>query len=145
MPDASALIGSWRMMAWTRTSVATGETTDALGPSPIGYIAYHPDGRMMAAVFRRDRPAPNAAGWSAAEKAALFDDMLAYVASYTLEEDRVVHHVDGAWNPNWGGDLSRPFTLEGDRLVISGAPGRDPATGEEVVYRMVFRKVPTPQ
>ena len=35
----------------------------------------------------------------------------------------------------------RPFTLEGDRLVISGAPGVDPATGEGVIYRMEFRKV----
>lgn len=141
MPDASALIGTWRMDAWTRTAVATGETTDALGPSPVGYISYHPDGRMMATVFRRDRPGPRNGGWSEAEKARLFDDMLAYVASYTLEEDRVVHHVDGAWNPNWHGDLSRPFTLRDGRLTISGAPGIDPATGEEVVYRMEFRKV----
>lgn len=141
MPDPKDLIGSWRMDAWTRTSVDTGETTDALGPSPIGYIAYHADGRMMAAVFRRDRPPPSPDGWSEADKARLFDDMLAYVASYRLEGNRVVHHVEGSWNPNWHGELSRPFTLDGDRLVISGAPGRDPITGEEVVYRMEFTKV----
>jgi hypothetical protein len=141
MADASALIGSWRMNAWTRTSVRTGETTDALGPSPIGYIAYHPDGRMLAAVFRRDRSTSNDGGWSETEKAQLFDAMLAYVASYTVEGDRVVHHVDGSWNPNWQGDLSRPFKLEGDRLVISRAPGINPTTGEEVIYRMEFTRV----
>jgi hypothetical protein len=96
---------------------------------------------MMATVFRRDRPTSSDCGWSEKEKARLFDDMLAYVASYTLEGDRVVHHVDGSWNPNWQGDLSRPFKLEGDRLVISGAPGIDPTTGEEVIYRMEFTKV----
>jgi hypothetical protein len=96
---------------------------------------------MMATVFRRDRPEPRDEAWSEAEKARMFDDMLAYVATYTLEEDRVVHHIEGSWNPNWKGDVSRPFKLEGDRLVISGAPGIDPATGEEVVYRMEFRKV----
>jgi hypothetical protein len=58
-----------------------------------------------------------------------------------LEGDRVVHHVDGSWNPNWHGDLSRPFKLAGDRLVISGAHGIDPRTGEEVVHRMEFNKV----
>lgn len=141
MADESALIGTWRMDAWTRTSVATGETTDALGPNPIGYIAYHPDGRMMATVFRRDRLSPTDMDWTASEKAELFDDMLAYVASYTLEGNEVIHHVDGAWNPKWRGDVVRPFTLEGDRLVISGAPGRDPRTSEEVIYRMEFRKV----
>ncbi|MFD1797265.1 lipocalin-like domain-containing protein [Paracoccus aurantiacus] len=141
MTDASAIIGSWRMESWTRTSVATGETTDALGPSPIGYIAYHPDGRMMATVFKADRLAPNDDGWTEAEKAQLFDSMLAYVASYHLDGDRVVHQVEGSWNPNWGGDLSRPFRLHGDRLVISGAPGIDPTTGDEVIYQMEFRKV----
>lgn len=139
--NGTALLGSWKMLAWTRQSVATGEVTDALGPDPIGYIAYHADGRMMATVFRRERPAPRQTGWSTDEKAGLFDDMLAYVASYTLEEDRVVHHVDGSWNPNWHGILSRPFVLDGDRLVISGAPGIDPTTGEEVVYRMEFTRV----
>ena len=141
MADEIELIGTWRMDAWTRTSVETGETTDALGPAPIGYIAYHADGRMMATVFRRDRPAPREGGWSEAEKAEMFDDMLAYVASYTLKGDRVVHHIDGSWNPNWAGDVSRPFELQGGKLVISGAPGVDPATGEEVVYRMEFTKV----
>ncbi len=141
MADEIELIGTWRMDAWTRTSVETGETTDALGPGPIGYIAYHADGRMMATVFRRDRPAPRPGGWTEAEKAEMFDDMLAYVASYTLEGDRVVHHIDGSWNPNWSSDVSRPFQLQSGKLVISGAPGVDPATGEEVVYRMEFTKV----
>lgn len=141
--SAEDLIGSWRMVSWTRRSVASGEVTDASGPNPLGYIAYHADGRMMATVFRRDRPraAGGAEGWSTEEKAALFDCMLAYVASYTLEQGRVVHHVEGAWNPTWEIDLSRPFTLDGDTLEISGAPGRDPVTGEEVIYAMVFRRV----
>ncbi|NDV99156.1 lipocalin-like domain-containing protein [Salipiger sp. PrR002] len=140
MAKTEDLIGSWRMKAWTRTAVATGETTDALGPAPIGYIAYHSCGRMMATVFRRDRLPPGDRPWTVEEKAALFDDMLAYVASYRLEGDRVIHEVDGSWNPKWQGALERPFTLAGDRLVISGAPGTDPATGEEVIYRMEFTK-----
>jgi hypothetical protein len=140
MAGHEALIGSWRMDAWTRTSVATGEITDAMGESPIGYIAYHRCGRMMASVFRRDRLPPKDRAWTVEEKAKLFDDMLAYVASYRLEEDRVIHEVDGSWNPNWQGSLERPFTLDGDRLIISGAPGIDPATGEEVIYRMEFTK-----
>jgi hypothetical protein len=128
------------MISWTRTTVATGEVTDALGPDPLGYIAYHADGRMMATVFRRDRPVL-AGPPGDAEKGVLFDTMLAYVARYTLEDGQVTHHVEGAWNPNWQIDLTRPFTLSGRHLTISGAPGADPATGEEVIYRMEFEKV----
>jgi len=62
--------------------------------APTGFIAYHRDGRMMATVYRRDRLPPKGDGWTELKKAPFFDDMLAYVASYTLEGDRVVHHVD---------------------------------------------------
>ena len=81
MADIDDLIGSWRMLSWTREAVATGEVRDALGPDPVGYIAYHADGRMMATVFRRDRPARGPGGWSVEQRADLFDSMLAYVAA----------------------------------------------------------------
>jgi hypothetical protein len=141
MPDAVALLGTWRMVAWTRQVVATGDSSDAMGPNPIGYIAYHADGRMMALVLRRDRPPLSGATPTDQEKVKLFDTMLAYSATYTVEDDKVVHHVDAAWNPAWLGDLIRPFTLNGDTLVISGAPSKDPATGEDVVYRIEFQRV----
>jgi hypothetical protein len=141
MADPAALLGTWRMTSWTRTSVATGAVTDALGPDPIGYIAYHADGRMMALVVERGRQPLSGPAPSDREKAALFDSMLAYSAAYTVEGDRVIHHVDAAWNPAWGTEaLIRPFQLDGDSLVISGAPGTDPKTGEQVVYRMEFTK-----
>lgn len=141
MAEQSDLVGTWRMESWTRQSQATGVVSDALGPDPVGYIAYHADGHMMATVFRSDRPRRAGADWSEHQKAELFDSMLAYVARYSLEGDRVIHHVERAWNPNWEIDLSRPFTLSGDRLTISGAPGTDPLTGEAVIYRMEFVRV----
>jgi hypothetical protein len=130
------------MVSWTRKVVATDEVTDAMGADPIGYIAYHADGRMMALVVNSHRPKLKGTMPTDDEKVALFDSMVAYSASYTLEDDKVIHHVDAAWNPAWGvADLIRPFSLDGDILVISGAPGLDPTTGEEVIYRMEFRKV----
>ena len=141
MANVADLLGTWRMLSWTRTALATGETRDALGPDPIGFIAYHADGRMMAYVERRGRTAPGGT-LSTDQKAALFDSMLAYTASYAVEGDTVIHTVDGSWNPAWGATpLLRPFQLDGDRLVISGAPGVDPTTGEEVTYRMEFARV----
>ncbi len=138
MIDATALLGTWKMVSWTREVIATGETSDAMAPNPIGYIALHADGRMMALVVRRDRPAPAGPAPTDNQKAKLFDTMLAYSATYTVEDDRVVHHVDAAWNPAWLGDLIRSYTLDGDTLTTSGAPSKGPATGQDVVYRIEF-------
>jgi hypothetical protein len=140
MVDTKSLLGIWKMVSWTQEIVTTGETSDVMGPSPIGYIAYHADGRMMALVFRRDRPPLSGGAPTVEEKVKLFDTMLAYSATYTVEGDRVIHHVDAAWTPAWIGDLIRPYRLDGDTLTISGAPSKDPATGQDVVYRIVFQR-----
>ncbi|MGH6753268.1 MAG: lipocalin-like domain-containing protein, partial [Bradyrhizobium sp.] len=97
--------------------------------------------RMMAFVLTQDRPTLAGAVPTDEEKVRLFDTMLAYAATYTVEGDRVVHHVDAAWTPAWVGDLIRPFTLDGDTLVISGAPSKDPLTGDDVIYQLEFSKV----
>ncbi|NUS67883.1 MAG: lipocalin-like domain-containing protein [Ensifer adhaerens] len=142
MADESGLLGTWKMLSWTREVVATGEVTDAMGPDPIGYLSYFPDGRMTAVVVKRDRPQLKGLVPSHDEKAALFDSMLAYSGSYSLKDGRIIHHVEASWNPAWGvSDLIRPFVLQGDKLVIYGAPGVDPATGEEVLYHLEFRKM----
>src|SRR3712207_3144604 len=140
MADASALLGTWRMVSWTREVVATGELSDAMAPNPTGYIPSSADGRTTALALKRHRPALSGPEPTDKEKVKLFDTMLAYSAAYTVEDDRVVHHVDAAWNPAWVGDLIRPYTLDGDTLVISGAPSKDPRTGEEVIYRIEFNK-----
>lgn len=67
--------------------------TDAMGANPNGYIAYHADGRMMALVVR---PKLRSTIPANEEKIALFDSMLAYAATYELQDDKVVHHVDAA-------------------------------------------------
>jgi hypothetical protein len=58
MADMAALLGTWNVTSWKREIVATGETIDTLGPDPIGYINYGPDGRFYALVVSRDRLTP---------------------------------------------------------------------------------------
>ncbi|OWV84592.1 lipocalin-like domain-containing protein [Rhizobium sp. R693] len=142
MGSAAALHGTWRMVSWKRRILASGTVSDAMGPDPVGFLSYQPDGRMMALVVSSERPVSNGKMPTDSEKVALFDSMLAYAGTYTFDNGRVIHHVDASWNPAWGvTDLIRPFSIDGSRLLISGAPGVDPTTGEEVVYELEFRKI----
>ena len=81
MAAPAALLGTWKMVSWVREFVATGERVDALGPDPVGYIAYHADGRMMTLEVRKDRIRPQGLVPTDEEKLALFDSMLAYASS----------------------------------------------------------------
>jgi len=52
------LAGTYRLVSYQRTVVATGETTDMFGKAPQGYIIYGRDGRMMILYVADKRPTP---------------------------------------------------------------------------------------
>ena len=72
---------------------------------------------------------------------ALFDTMFAYSGSYTVETDRIVHHVDISWNEAWSGtDQVRFCTVNGDTLTLASVPAKSPFDGREVVHEVMFSR-----
>lgn len=139
---AEALLGTWKMLSWYREFLDTGEKVDALGPDPMGYITYGPDGRVMTVVTGKGRKAPTGLVPTDDEKLSLFNTMLAYAGSYTLDDEKVVHHLDASWNQTWTGtDQVRFYKLNGDTLTINGAEAPDPYTGRRVIHRIVFQRL----
>jgi hypothetical protein len=141
MIDRSMLVGTWHLLSSKKEFTDTGEILDFLGPDPVGFISYGPDGLMQVIFVRRDRQAPGSTPPSAEEKLALFDSMLAYAGTYSLHDDHVVHHIDVSWNQTWtGSNQVRFIQLNGSTLEITTAPTPDPHTGRTVIGRVVFRK-----
>ncbi len=129
------------MLSWTYEVLATGETFDALGVDPHGYINYAPDGRLMVLVLRGDRKMPNALVPTDQEKIALYDSMFAYAGTYTADAGKVVHHIDMSWNQAWTGtEQTRFLKLEGNRLTYISAPAKNPLDGRECVHTVIFEK-----
>ena len=142
MVDAVALLGTWNMTSWKREIIATGEKIDALGPDPVGFINYGFDGRFYALVVSKNRPKPASLPPNENEKLKLFDSMLAYAGTYTVDDEKAIHHVDASWNEAWTGtDQVRFYNLEGDKLTISSSPAKDPHTGHEVIHRIEFQRL----
>ncbi|HKD30018.1 MAG TPA: lipocalin-like domain-containing protein [Xanthobacteraceae bacterium] len=143
MATLEALLGTWKMLSWRREIAATGQQVDALGPDPVGFINYGADGRFYAIVTSKDRTPPVRFPPTDDEKLNLFNTMLAYTGTYTLDDEEVVHHVDASWNQaGTGTDQVRFYKLNGDKLSITSARAPDPFTGEEVVHRVEFQKLP---
>lgn len=143
--DAASLrdqiIGTWRMLSWTRILVGSGEQSDALGPNPFGYISYSPDGRLMVFVLKSGRPKPAASPPTLEEKLALFDTLFSYVGRYTVEADRVVHRIDGSWNELWTGTTqTRILSFQGSHLVYTTPETVDPMDGRLCTYRVEFER-----
>jgi len=129
------------MVAWKRRLVASGEESDALGPNPFGYINYAPDGRLMVFVLRSGRPRPASTPPTKEEKVALFDSMFAYVGTYVVEHDRVIHTLDGSWNELWTGTRQvRMLSFENGNLIYTTAETVDPMDGKLCTYKVTFER-----
>lgn len=115
------LVGCWRLVSFTEAR-ADGAPFDVFGATPKGYIAYHESGHMSVVFGAAERRVFRGAWNEVADgdKAANYDSIVAYAGRYTLHPDRVVHHVEVCWIPNWEGrDLIRYLTfLPEDRLLL---------------------------
>ena len=77
------LVGTWKLVSATETT-KKGEVRDALGwKNPIGLLTYTADGRV-----------------SMKERAEAFATMDSYAGRYTLDGNRVTHHIEVCSIPN---------------------------------------------
>lgn len=77
-----------------------------------------------------------------AERAQLFNSMLAYAGTYTITGDKVVHHIDIAWNnARLGSDQVRFFKLYGDRLTLTTERNKSPIDGSEGFGVLEFERI----
>jgi hypothetical protein len=79
------------------------------------------------------------------ERAALQDSMFAYAGTYSVEDGKVIHHVDVSWNESWTGtDQTRQIEVSGNTLILSTRL-TDPTNGTDTDYALVWDKVVSPQ
>src|SRR5580693_9678736 len=111
------LAGTWKLLQFTRTNVATGDAMETFGKAPSGYLQLGRDGRMMMLVVKDERPnPPEPEKMTDQERAELFKTMIAYGGTYTFDGKTLTSHLDVTWNQAWTGtEIVRHVTLEGNK------------------------------
>lgn len=139
---ATQIVGTWKLTSFVRKELATGKETRFYGDRPVGYSVYTPGGTFFVYVVGEGRKRPDPANATDAERAALYNSMYAYSGTYGVEDDKLVYHLDGAWNEVWTGTQRTVVAkVDGDRLTISSMPFKGGATGVEVVVTNAFERV----
>ena len=121
------VVGTWKLVTYT-TETADGKRTFPLGEDAVGMAVYLPNGRVSIQFMKRDRPKfQSGDAWRGTleEERAAFEGYFAYAGRYTLDEQRstVTHHIEVSSIPNYVGiDLSRTFTIAGNRLTLRTPP-----------------------
>jgi hypothetical protein len=138
------LLGTWKLKSFI-FEMPTGERFNLFGEHPNGYLGYSPDGRMYAILVADNRIKPHDVAPTDGERVKLHETMSAYSGTYTLDSEKVVHHVDISWNEAWTGtDQVRFYSVDGDVLTIKQVLYKSPADGREGQAVIVWEKVKTP-
>jgi hypothetical protein len=142
--DQQRFVGTWRLVSYIGEQVPSGARSDVMGPKPSGYINYGADGRMMVIIVASDRKKPAGAVATPEEAQALLKSLLAYAGTYTVDgaAKTVTHHIEVSWDESRSGESHlRTYQLDGDRLMLTTQPSRDPASGLTTVRTLVWLRV----
>jgi hypothetical protein len=141
MPHQQDLLGTWTLVALTRTLVATGK--DVPDHPRRGYITFAPGGRMMTILVWADRDAPAGEVPTDIERIALHKSVIAFAGTYTIHPDRLVFDVDISWNESWtGSEQVRFCSLAGNRMTLRTEPHKSATDGEDSVFTQTWEKMP---
>ena len=139
---AGPQLGTWKLQSFTTQYLETGQTVESYGAHPTGYLSYGADCRMYAIIVRENRKPPAGVVPTDVEKIELFGGVLAYAGTYTIDGDKVSHHVDVSWNEAWTGTSQvRQFKIDGKTLHIRSMPAKNPRDGKLSSSTLVWTKV----
>ena len=136
------LYGTWRLVSWTRRLLDTEETVEAFGTAPRGVLNYGRDGRVFFMMTREQRAKPeDLTKLTDAQRAELYDSMVAYAGTFTFDGKVATCNVDISWNEVWTGTAQvRNVRFERGRLIWSTNP-QTGIDGRRVVGVFVWEKL----
>ena len=137
------LQGTWKLASMQRKIVDTGQTLDAFGSNPRGFLMYGQAGRMIVLIATSDRPKPESIEkMTDQQRTDLFRSMVAYTGTYKFDGKSVEHHVDVSWNEVWAGtSLKLDAVRSGDRLTYTTAPIPFAGDGKISITTLIWERL----
>jgi Lipocalin-like domain len=141
--DPLAIVGTWQITSHSLEWLDTKEIAHPFN-RPTGYLQYSPGGHMVTFLAAGDLRQPAvAARYTDAEQLDFYNGIIAaYTGTYTIDGNKMIHHVLTAWRPTWiGTDQIRYFKIDGKNLTIKSAPITSTDNGRDLVATLTFVKV----
>ena len=137
------IVGTWKLVSAEETMKdGTVRPFPAFGPHAKGFLMYQRDGYMCADLVDPDRPKwVDSQHLTAEEKAATADKTFGYCGRFEInvKDKQIIHLPEVASDPSYVGSRQvRPYTFEGQRLILGDAEKDNPAV---VRWKIVWEKV----
>jgi hypothetical protein len=141
--EAQQLYGTWKIESSKQTIVATGEIRYPQGTAPLGFLTYGEDGRMSVIIVDSSRAKPaDLAKLVDADRATLYNSMVAYAGDYRVAGSKITHDVEVSWNEAWTGtQLVLHIRLEGEILYITSEARPSGVDGKMTVTELKWKRL----
>jgi hypothetical protein len=140
-PGNDKLAGTWKLVSASSTTSAGERCESPYGAQPTGFLTYTGDGRVTALISHDGRKPLAYGGGSLEEQAEAFKTFLAYAGRYTLNADKVIHHVEVSSIQNYvDKDLVRTVKFEGDQVTLVTPPTR--VNGKMQTIELIWQRLP---
>ena len=135
------LIGTWKLVSSELIMKDGSIRPDWMGPKGQGFLMYQADGYVCADLVNPDGPK-----WAdplhptPAEMTSVGEKTYAYCGRYEIDaaKKQVIHLPEVASNPGFVGTRQiRPYTLAGNRLILSDVERDDPGVAR---WKIIWEK-----
>lgn len=116
------LVGTWGLVSASSVTRSGERNETPYGVGPVGLLTYTSDGRITSLISYGDRK-PLSMNATPQEQAEAFNTFLAYTGRYSVNGDKIIHHIQISSVQNYvGKDLVRNMRLGGNRLTLTTPP-----------------------
>ena len=135
---ASPVVGLWKLTGNTTKIVATGAMEKQAGEHPSGYQLFTKGGHMMYFQAAENRKPPAGAVATDAERAAMFNTLVAYAGTYKLDGSKVLIHFEANSVPGIP-DRVCAMQISGNKLTLTADPFFN-TLGQQIVSIRTFER-----
>lgn len=116
------LVGTWKLISASSITRTGERNATTYGTGPVGLLTYSRHGRVTSLIAYGGRKALSMNA-KPEEQAEAFNTFLAYTGSYSLNGDKVTHHIEISSIQNYvGKDLVRTIRFDEDRITLVTPP-----------------------
>jgi Lipocalin-like domain len=134
------LVGAWKLVSASSVTSKGERNQNPYGAAPAGFLSYSEDGRVTA-LISYDGRTPLGAIPQIEEQAEAFKTFFAYSGRYTLNHDKVIHHVEICSVQNYvGKDLIRSVKFQEDQITLTTPSA--PVNGIIQSVELIWQRLP---
>jgi hypothetical protein len=139
-PLKERLVGTWTVVS-QYTIAPDGKREELYGVKPIGRLTFDAGGRFSYILFNPARPvfaSRDKYKGTPEEYATAVQGGQAYFGTFSVNEDRIVYHIEGSLEPSWQGTdrTGASVTLVDDELKYNATTPSTGITAYQVWKRM---------